>query len=51
MLQKKKTENAVKKWRCSKCGRTANRSIKPGMTDGGNCRSASNGMHSWVKES
>ena len=51
MTTVKKKENKVKKWRCSKCGRTANSSVKPGMKYGGNCHSASNGMHSWIKES
>ncbi len=37
-------------WRCSKCGRTSNSSVKPGATYGGKCPKASNGMHSWQKE-
>jgi hypothetical protein len=37
-------------WRCSKCGRTADSSIKPGMTYGGRCPRATNGMHSWMKD-
>ncbi len=41
----------VHKWRCSKCGRTSNSSVKPGMTYGGKCPVAKNGMHSWHKES
>lgn len=40
----------VHKWRCSKCGRTANSSVKPGMTYGGKCQHSTNGMHSWRKE-
>ena len=46
-----KKENAVKKWRCAHCGRTANSSVKPGMTYGGKCPDAPKGMHSWRKES
>lgn len=51
MTPKIKKTNTVHKWRCSKCGRTANSSVKPGMTYGGKCPQASNGMHSWSKES
>ena len=36
-------------WRCTKCGRTADSSIKPGATYGGPCHSASNGKHTWTK--
>ena len=36
-------------WRCSKCGRTADSSIKPNATYGGPCHSASNGKHVWTK--
>lgn len=46
-----KKENTIKKWRCSHCGRTANSSVKPGATYGGNCREAKNGQHTWKKES
>ena len=37
-------------WRCAHCGRTADSSVKPGMTYGGSCRMSRNGMHRWVKE-
>lgn len=37
-------------WRCSCCGRTADSSVKPGMTYGGKCSKAPNGMHRWVKD-
>lgn len=37
-------------WRCAKCGRTADSSVKPPMTYGGNCPKATNGMHRWMKE-
>lgn len=37
-------------WRCSKCGRTADSSVKPSMTYGGRCSGAVNGMHSWRKD-
>lgn len=36
-------------WRCSKCGRTADSSIKPNPTYGGPCHNASNKQHSWTK--
>ena len=42
--------NTVHHWKCSKCGRTSDSSMKPGLTYGGKCRDAKNGMHSWVKE-
>lgn len=45
-----KKEHVTHHWRCSKCGRTADSSVRPGMTYGGKCRDAKNGMHSWVKE-
>ena len=38
-------------WRCSKCNRTADSSVKPGMTYGGKCPGATNGLHSWRKDS
>lgn len=46
-----KKPKIVYKWRCSKCNRTSNSSVKPGMTYGGKCPQATNGMHSWHKES
>lgn len=46
-----KKENTVKKWRCAYCNRTANSSVKPGMTYGGKCPDSPKGMHSWRKES
>ena len=42
--------HTVHHWRCSHCGRTADSSVRPGMTYGGKCRMAPNGMHRWIKE-
>ena len=36
-------------WRCSKCGRTADSSVKPVATYGGGCPRSTNRMHSWTK--
>lgn len=45
-----KKSNTVHHWRCTKCGRTADSSVKPVSTYGGSCRVSSSGMHVWVKE-
>ena len=37
-------------WRCTKCLRTSDSSVKPVTTYGGKCPKAKNGLHSWVKE-
>lgn len=45
-----KVKKAVHHWRCSRCNRTADSSVRPGMTYGGKCTKAPNGMHRWMKE-
>ena len=37
-------------WRCANCNRTANSSVKPGMTYGGKCSGSLKGMHRWIME-